>query len=492
MTKKTSFYKALVLTISMGALAACSTNSATGERQFTPFMPASSEAKIGAQEHAKILAQYGGAIKNPSLQNYVTSVGQKLVPHTERNDVKYTFTVIDSPIVNAFALPGGYVYISRGILNMANNEAELAAVIGHEIGHVTARHSAERYSRGVLASIGASVISATVKTPALDQAVGLGANLYLSSYSRSQESQSDDLGIRYISRAGYDPMAMSEFHRGLQASTALDAKIAGRDAENQQFNYFSTHPITAQRITDSRAEAKKFPTSTTLNRNEYLRAIDGMIYGDSPEQGFVDNDTFIHPSLGFKFHVPKNYATENSAKEFIAASKRKNGPIMVFTGAKKPTGQSITQFLTTAVLGGDMSTARDLNTTTINGMPAATVEVPGTLSGTKATIRMVAVQWSASNVYLFKLVMPVGTSTEEMRGLKNAAFSLNRITPSDKARYKPKRIDIFTAVTGDSVVKRANRMPFNDGLNIERFRVLNGLIDGQDLQAGVKYKTISQ
>ena len=492
MTKNTSFYKAVVLILAVGGLTACSTNMATGEQQFTPFMPASSEAKIGAEEHAKIMAQYGGPIQNTALKNYVTNIGQKLASNTERNDVKYTFTVLDSPIVNAFALPGGYVYISRGILTMANNEAELAAVIGHEIGHVTARHSAERYSRGVLASIGASVISAAVKTPGIDQAVGLGANLYLSSYSRSQESQSDDLGIRYISRAGYDPMAMSEFHKGLQASTALDAKVAGRDTSGDQFNYFSTHPITAQRIVDSAAESKKFPASNTVNRNEYMRAIDGMIYGDSADQGFMVNDTFIHPALGFKFNVPSNFSTENSAQEFVAASKRKNGPIMVFTGAKKPTSQTITQFLTGTVLGGDMSTARDLNTTTINGMPAATVEVPGTMSGTKANIRLVAVQWDNANVYLFKLVMPVGTTSTEMQSLKNAAFSLNRTTPNDKARYRPKRIDIFTAVTGDSVSRRASALPFNDGLNIERFRVLNGLVNGQELQAGVKYKTISQ
>jgi predicted Zn-dependent protease len=492
MTKNTSFYKTLLLTITLGGLAACSTNVATGEKQFTPFMPASSEAQIGAQEHTKILAQYGGPIENTSLSNYVTNIGQKLVPHTERNDVKYTFTVIDSPIVNAFALPGGYVYISRGILTMANNEAELAAVIGHEIGHVTARHSAERYSRGVLASIGASVISATIKTPGVDQAVGLGANLYLSSYSRAQESQSDDLGIRYIARAGYDPMAMSDFHRGLKASTALDAKIAGRDGEGEQFNYFSTHPITSQRITDSSAEARKYPANNTVNRENYLRAIDGMIYGDSPKQGFIVGKTFIHPVLGFKFNVPSNFSTENNPDQFIAASKRKNGPIAVFTGAKKQPNQTITQFLTNTVLGGNLSKAVDLNTTTINGMPAATVEVPGTIAGAKANIRMVAVQWDSSSVYLFKLVMPMDTTSAEMQELKNMAFSLNRISPNDKARYQPKRIDIFTAVTGDTVARRASKMPFDDGLNIDRFRVINGLVSGQELQSGMKYKTISQ
>ena len=194
MTKFAFTIKTILLTSTLITVTACSTNQATGRNQFTGLMPASQESQIGAQEHEKILAQYGGVVKDAALRNYVAAIGQKLVPYTERQDVQYTFTLLDSPVVNAFALPGGYVYITRGILTLANNESELAGVIGHEIGHVTARHSAERYSTSVLTGLGASILSAVINVNGASQALGLGANLYLSSYSRSQEHESDDSG----------------------------------------------------------------------------------------------------------------------------------------------------------------------------------------------------------------------------------------------------------------------------------------------------------
>ena len=161
MTNINKFFK-LIIIFPLLTLTACSTNQATGRNQFTGLMPASQEAAIGAQEHEKILAQFGGEIKDQQIKNYVTRVGQKIVPYTERQDVGYTFTVLDSPVVNAFALPGGYVYVTRGILTLANSEADLAAVMAHEIGHVTARHSAERYSTSVLTGLGANIIAAAI------------------------------------------------------------------------------------------------------------------------------------------------------------------------------------------------------------------------------------------------------------------------------------------------------------------------------------------
>ncbi len=233
MTNIMPFDKTIFLILPILILSACSTNQATGRNQFTGLMPASQEAQIGTQEHQKILKQFGGAVKDKALRDYVTRVGEKIVPHTERKDVKYTFTLLDSPVVNAFALPGGYVYVTRGILTLANNEADLAGVIAHEIGHVTARHSAERYSTSVLTSIGASILSAAIKVDGASQALGLGANLYLSSYSRSQEHESDDLGIRYLSRAGYDTMGMANFLKSLEASSILEKKEAGKSTQKR-------------------------------------------------------------------------------------------------------------------------------------------------------------------------------------------------------------------------------------------------------------------
>jgi predicted Zn-dependent protease len=493
MTKKTPYYKVLFMFGAFILMASCSLNEATGEKQFTPFMPASTEAKIGAQEHTKILQQYGGEVDNPKLKTYFRNIGYKLVPHTERDDVKYTFYIVDSPIINAFALPGGYIYISRGLLAIMQNEAQLAAILGHEIGHVTARHSAERYNTSVFASLGTGILSTVIDVPGLNQALGLGTNLYLSSYSRSQESQSDALGVRYIAKAGYNPSAMANVHRNMLASKRLAAKEVGKDEKSvDQVNYFATHPISSQRIVESDAEATKHTPSDKLNRNAFLNAVNGMIYGDSASQGFVNKGQFIHPELRLAFKIPKNYATNNTPSQFIASAKRQNGPTLIFNGAQKQHSQTISDFLQYTLLKGNLASARDFTTTTINGKSAATVEVSGTANNVQANIRIVAIEWSQSQVYIFKLIFPSQTSNTEITQLKDSAFSLRSLTASETQRYQPKRIKIFTAITGDSVSSRANKMPFDDGLNIERFRVINGLGNQERLIPGMKYKTIRQ
>ena len=184
------------LSLALVALAACTTNPATGRNSFTGFMSPQQELQIGAEEHPKILATFGGAYDDAGIAAYVDEVGQRLARNSDLPELKLTFTVLDSSIVNAFALPGGYVYVSRGLLALARNEAELAGVLAHEIGHVTARHSAQRYSQTIIAGLGANVLGAVVGAPA-GQLAQLGAATYLSAYSRDQEFEADTLGVRY-------------------------------------------------------------------------------------------------------------------------------------------------------------------------------------------------------------------------------------------------------------------------------------------------------
>jgi predicted Zn-dependent protease len=261
-------------------LGACAVNPATGDKQFTAFMSPQQEVQIGAQEHAKIIELFG-EYNDPELINYVNRIGEHIARNTERPDVDFRFTVLDTPMVNAFALPGGYVYVSRGLLQQANSEAELAAVIAHEIGHVTARHSAERYSRGVLTSLGASVLAASTDSSMLAQAAGLGGDLYIKSYSRGQEHQADELGLRYLYRSGYDPMAMASFLSNLAQYTAFEARLSGT-GEALPFNYFSTHPRTSERIAEVSGLAGQYPENMAMvGREEYLRMVNGIVYGDS-------------------------------------------------------------------------------------------------------------------------------------------------------------------------------------------------------------------
>ena len=206
-------------------ISACTTNPATGERQFTGLMSEDKENQVGSQQHPQILASFGGEYNNAKLQNYMTQIGQRVSRDTERPDVDYKFFLLDTPVLNAFAVPGGYIYATRGLMAAANSEAELAAVLAHEVAHITGRHSAERYSRGVLTSLGATVAAAAIGSPAVSRAIGIGANLYTSSYSRGQESEADKLGVRYLQQSGYDTQAMAGFLGQLEAESNLQNQI---------------------------------------------------------------------------------------------------------------------------------------------------------------------------------------------------------------------------------------------------------------------------
>jgi predicted Zn-dependent protease len=270
-------------------LAGCSTNPATGENQLN-FISSKQEERMGAKEHDKIIKLFG-EVENPRIKRYVSEVGARLAANTERSDVRYKFFVLDSSMVNAFALPGGYVYITRGVLALANSEAELAAVLAHEIGHITARHSAERYSQNILASIGTLAVALATDSPDATRAANLGSNLFLKSYSRSQEHQSDELGIRYLNKANYDGFAMAGFLKSMDATLKLDSLIKGK--KQAPVSYFSTHPQTEDRVSRASSIATSYSKGMAKeNRESYLNIVNGMDYGDSAKQGFLLGRTF--------------------------------------------------------------------------------------------------------------------------------------------------------------------------------------------------------
>lgn len=485
MPRKLSF---LLLTAALTVLASCSINPATGERQFTALMPASSEASVGASENQKVV-QSMGIVDDQRLISYVQSVGNRIVPYTERKDVNYTFTVVDSPVVNAFALPGGYVYVTRGLLALANSEAELAGVIGHEIGHVTARHSAERYSQGVLAQLGGAVLSTAINQPGASDLIGLGTNLYLTSYSRGQENQADNLGVRYMNSAGYDPRGMAEFLKLLSRNEALEAKERGGSG-NATPSFLMTHPVTADRVTTVSAQTNAMPNrATTTNVDAYLNAINGMIYGDAPKDGFVRRGEFVHPQIGFAFRVPTGFRVQNQTDKLIGISQ--NGPAFVFDTDAKPAGMDPMSYIATnwAKVARLPDNAQNIS---VNGMRAATVQFTGTVNDKPADIRLVAVEWDAGTVFRFQYMMPQGgTPAADVEAMKTSTYSLRRLTQNDLAEARPKRIQIVAAPANGSVQALVSRMAdFGDNLNEERFRTLNGINDGEGLAPGRRYKII--
>lgn len=457
------------------ALTSCSENEATGKRQFTALMPASQEASIGAEEHDKAIAQYG-VYGDQNVQNYVRNLGQKLAAQSERKDVSYTFTVLDSPVINAFALPGGYVYVTRGLMAWANSEAELAAVMAHEIGHVNARHSAARYSQAALTQLGLQVLSATVSSPGAGEIANLGANLYLAQYSQSQEYESDSLGMRYASRAGYDPRGMAIFLQQLARNDAYEKR--GGQGLNQ---FFSSHPSTPARVQRAAGEAGQYQGGGTIGTVEYLRLLNGMTYGDGAGDGYVSGRSFIHPQLGFGFDAPSGFTLQNNKEAVIG--QHPDGITMIFDMAKKESGQKIGEYLFNSWSGGHVGALQD---TTIGGLPAATaVANQAELNGKAVSLRLVAIQASPTTVYRFQYAIPLDLANNErlQNDILTSARSFHTLSDAEK-KTDGQRIAIVAAKSGDTAQSIAG------GMDPNLFYAINGLDGGAPLQTGTLYKIV--
>lgn len=476
------FFALLSGSVFMGG---CSTNPATGEQQFTALMPAQQERQVGAQEHQKIVQQYG-LYEDQGLQAYLQQVGQRVTQKTERPDVRYSFYLLDTPMVNAFALPGGYIYMTRGLMALANSEAEVASVLAHETGHITARHSAERYSRGVVTMLGAAVLSTAIGDSKVSDALGLGTDLYMKSYSRGQENEADMLGIRYLSRSGYDARAMADFLRNMQAEGVLEARLKGQDDAGGLADYMSTHPATQERVTRSVSEAAKYAPGGAVGRDDYLRRISGMVYGESAAQGFVRGRTFYHTELGFAFTVPPGFALINQPQQVIATSK--SGALIVFDFVANPGGLSAQEFMRRELL---KDRPAEVEAIEINGLRGATTFFNGSAGGRSLVIRLIAVPWGQERIARFQVAYPPNYSAAGVEALRASTYSFRTMSAADKAAIRPHKLVTVTARPGDTVARMAARMPFDD-YGQERFRVLNGLQSGEEVVTGRLYKTVTE
>ncbi len=469
------------------ALSGCSVNPATGQQSFTAFMSPDEERRIGAEEHPKLVEVFGGLYDDAALQSYVDSIGRLLQQTSEQPEPPFRFVVLDSPIVNAFALPGGYVHVSRGLMALANDEAEFAGVVAHEIGHVTARHSAERYSRGVLAGLGAAVVGVATGSQAAGGLAQAAAGAYVQGYSRGQEFEADQLGVRYLTRSSYDPEAMSTFLASMGAQDRLARKIAGREGTDPAASLFSSHPRTADRVARA-AESARAAAGGGLSRDReiYLRRIDGMIYGDSPKQGFVRGREFDHPVLRIRFTAPPGFRLQNTQQAVIG--QHKSGALMQFDGARLKDGGMSTQRYVATVWAPKL-TLRDVQTINVNGMEAVTGAARIETRGGPADLRLVAIRHDANQLYRFLFLTPAAETQKMAEEFRRTTFSFRRLSTREAQALRPLRIRIERVRPGDTVAGFARRMPFDD-FREERFRVLNGLGPNDGLISGQLVKTI--
>ena len=456
----------------------------------------------GDKTYPQILAQTGGVIIDAELTRYVDRLGQKLASFSSQPDAQWTFSVLDTPVVNAFATPGGYIYVTRGLLALANDEAELAAVIGHEIGHVTAHHGAERDSTGNRAGIGVllgAVLGGLANgREGLKDGIQIGANLamgYVAQNSQAQEYAADKLGIKLIAAAGYDPNAQADFLDHLLASTELEAKLRGREYNPNQVSFFASHPATADRVRAAIREVKKqgvvVAANAPRNEQDYLAAISGMIFGDSSAQGFVRGRTLSHPEMRFTFTVPEGFVITNSAQAVVAEGP--NRASFKLAGVRDD-GQNLRRFINRTwlpALAKDLRLGQpgDIQAITVNGLEAVTVSVPARVKRGKIMVQLTAIRFEGLVILLTGVAQVNEPATTE--ALADAVYSFRTLSTGEATALRPYSIETYQVQTGDSTKFLTASFPFS-ALREDYFRVLNGYDSGEEPQPGDWVKLVAE
>jgi len=450
-----------------------------------------SEKRQGAEVHPKLLEEFGGAYQVAQTA-YVVQVGKGIAVQSGLGNARddFTVTLLNSPVNNAFAIPGGYVYVTRQLLALMNDEAELAGVLGHEVGHVAARHSEKRQKAaqrnsiiGLLGQIGAAVLLGDGAAGQLGQQVfGTGTQLLTLKYSRKQEEEADDLGVRYLSSAGYDPKALSSMLGSLAAQQAIDARAQGGNARSVP-EWASTHPDPARRVTRAATVASRF-SGTQRNRDVFLSRLDGLLYGDDPKQGMVQGREFLHPELGLKFSVPQGYAMQNgtSAVSISGQSAQAQFTMGQFSG-------DLTRYVDQAfrAVGGEQQlNYGQIQRTTVNGLPAAYATARVAANRQTLDVTIFAYSFGNNRAYHFVAITPAGQSN-----LFTPMYqSVQRLSGAEASAIRPRRLRVVTVQRGDTVQSVASRMAYDD-LRAERFIALNGLASGATLTPGQKVKIVS-
>ena len=470
--------RSLILVLALALLAGCAQNPVSGQNDFV-MMSESQEIAIGRQNDAQVKQQYHVYESKP-LQDYVNAIGQRLAKQSHRPGLQYRFTVLDSPEVNAFALPGGYVYITRGILAYLNSEAELAAVLGHEIGHVTARHGVRQQSAAQAANIGltiASIFVPQLNTPGVSNVVNVAGGALLSGYGREHELEADRLGAQYLARSAYDPQAIIKILRVLKNQELEDIELAKQEGrEPRRYSgLFATHPDNDTRLKEVIGEANKLTPATTFEgRAEFLKAIEGLVFNDNSEQGVVRNNRFYHTDLGMVLQFPESWQVHNLPDAVVAISPQGEAKMQMTAGGKAE-GTPLEYAQRLAGYGARTQA------TEINGLPAALFESPDSIG------------WV---IFLNKqafILQAKGKTRQNLDAHRNeiaaAAHSFHAISAEESKLVKPLTIHVITARIGDTYAKLARNSSL--GKSAECYlRLINAQYPGGEPQPGQRIKIV--
>jgi predicted Zn-dependent protease len=464
----------------VGFLVAGCTSTPDNRQVSLPEAPKQVEQTATQREHARILAAYGGVYDDARVQALIEKIVNRLVAASERPDLKYQVTILNSPAINAFALPNGQLYVSRGLIALANDDAELASVLAHEMGHVIANHAAIRADQARQAAIISHVVNDVLSDPQMGALALAKSKLALASFSRAQEFEADGIGVGIAARAGFDPFGAARFLNDMQRNA--DLKPAGGNADPRALDFLSTHPATPERVQNAQANARQFssPGSGERDRVQYLSDLDGLVYGEDPSEGFARGRRFLHPKLGFTFIAPPGFTLDNTAQAVLGL-KEGGDEALRLDVVQVPAEQSLSNYLKSGWIEKvDPASIEDM---TVSGFPAATA----TANGEQWSFRLFAVRYG-SDVYRF--IFAAKNKTVQIdRSFRESVTSFRRMSLKESEQIKPLRIKIITVATSDTVEKMARRMALSDH-PVERFLALNGLDEHARLKAGDKVKIV--
>ena len=461
----------------------CATNPATGKKEFN-LMSEAQEVALGKESDGQV-RQEMGVVNDPALQQYVAGIARRLAAGTERPSLPWTFAVVDASAVNAFALPGGYVYLTRGILAHLNSEAELAGVLGHEIAHVTARHSAAQYSKQTAGSVG--LLLSQIFVPELrpfGQAAEAGLGLLFLKFGREDELQADDLGAGYATEQGWDPRGVSNMLE------TLGRLSEGPDRKGVP-NWLSTHPMPAdrvarleQRVAALRAQA---PRELAVNRAAYLQQVDGLMFGDNPREGVLRGNAFLHPDLRFRLEFPQGWQVQNTPQQVVAQPQGGGGYVFLQL-VPQAQGRAL-QDVAAADLGQTGLQFVEGGETTVNGLPAFI----GTFRGQMQQMGDVVLRgaWIRHGNQVFRLAGL--TSSNNYRQLQQVVDpsirSFQPLSAGEAERIRPNVIELYTARAGDTWEAIASGAGRNT-VKATTLAVMNGYAPQERPQAGDRLKVV--
>jgi len=457
----------------------CATNPVTGKKEFS-LLSESDEIRLGAEADRGIVAQYG-LYDDPEVAEYVSDLGQRMAEISHRPHLEWHFRVLDSPVVNAFALPGGYIYMTRGILAYLNSEAELAGVMGHEIGHVTARHGAAAYTRAQLAQVGLTagyVLSETFRRFGDIAETGIG--LLFLSFSRSQESQSDELGVQYATALGYDAREMSRFF------ATLDRMAEKRGQALPSF--LSTHPnpedreVRTLRLAEAAqqdAGQKKFIKA----RERYLSKIEGLVFGEDPRQGFVEGGYFYHPTLDFQFPVPEKWEVVNTPQAVLMSNPEEDAAIQ-FSLATQKGAQAAAE----AFVANSQAQVRRSHATRVHGFETVVVESQVTGKNQVLAVLSYFIE-KGGRVFVFHGFTTPARYATYVQTFSHVMNQFDRLRSAAAKRKKPMRVKIVR-VTKGGTLKQVLQRYGGVKISLKDLALINGMELTDTVRAGQQIKVL--